>query len=226
MGKASQRKKQAQALRRDRPHLIAKALEQVEVLHVLGSSFDAGHRVVGYPLATTIRVLVHDTGTSHALLAQLGALATMPFLDTSLPINPHNLLPHGGLVLMRMTAGIGSEWVPRKEVPESTPGAEPRNVPFQQWWNTDVMKDSGATLWSRTRMVRSIANKEGGAHIDPTQPVDVRAIEEENSMGWTYHDPVVGDQPMSHGPLMPSIRQIAHEVELSVREHLASVGGS
>jgi len=68
-------------------------------------------------------------------------------------------------------------------------------------------------------MVLSIANKEGGAHIDPTQPLDIRAIEEENSMGWTYQDPIVKDQPASNGPLLPSIRQIAYELELSITKY-------
>lgn len=219
MGKASQKKKRHQAQRRARPELIGKVREQQSLLRVLGGSFDCGNPVIGFSLATTIRVLVHDTATSHALLGQLGELASMSFLDTSLPINPKNLLPHGGLVLMRMTTGSGTEWLPRKDVPESAPGAEPREASFTSWWNTDLMKDSGGVLWSRRRMVMMIANKEGGAHLDPTQPVDIRAIEVENSMGWTHHDPIAGDQPMLNGPLMPSVRQIAHELELSLSRH-------
>ncbi len=222
VGRASHRKKEMQAQRRDRPDLIRKVREQVDLLRLLGETFDGGQRVVGYPLATTIRVLVHDTGRSHALLALLGELSTMPFPDTSAPIDPSNLLAQGGLVLKKMTVGTGMEWVPRSEVPVPAPGAEPRDVPFRSWWDTDVMKDSSGTLWSRSRVVLSVANKEGGAHVDPAQPVDVRAIEEENSMGWTYHDPIIGDQPMSRGPLMPSIRQIAYELEQSITRRLVS----
>jgi hypothetical protein len=215
-----------QSQQRDRPQLIEKIRQQAELLRVLGAQFGAGHRVLGYPLATTIRVLVHDTNSSHALLAQLGELTAMPFTDTSLPVSPDNMLPsHGGLVLMKMITGTGIEWVPRAEIPPA-PGAEPRDTQFAPWWNTDVMRDSHGTLWSRRRMVLTIANKEGGAHIDPAQPVDVRAIEEENSMGWTYHDPINGDQPMSRGPLMPSIRQIAYELEQSITRHLASELGA
>jgi hypothetical protein len=212
-----------QAQRRERPALIRKVKDQVQLLHVLGEAFDSGHRVVAYPLATAIRVLVHDTAKSHVLLAQIGEITKMQFLDTSLPINPRNLLKsHSGLALIKMTSGIGIEWVPRNEVPVPTPGAEPRDVPFKLWWETDNTSDSEGTLWSRRRMVLDIANKEGGAHIDPAQPLDIQAIEEENSMGWTYHDPIVSDQPMSNGPLMPSIRQIAYELEMSITKHLAS----
>lgn len=222
MGRASRRKRQAQGQRRDRPALIEKLKDQVQLLRVLGDSFDSGTRVVGYPLATTIRILVHQTQSSDALLAQMGELSKMRFLDTSLPINPQNLLKsHGGLVLMKMTSGTGVEWVPRKEVPPM-PSAPPRQVPFRSWWDSDVTRDSAGNLWSRRSMVLSVANKEGGAHIDPSQPLDIRAIEEENSMGWTYRDSLVTDQPASNGPLLPSIRQVAYELELSIIERLSS----
>jgi hypothetical protein len=222
VGRASRAKQQAQAQRRNRTELIEKIREQVQVLDVLGEQFDAGHRVMGYPLATTIRVLVHDTNQSHALLAQVGELTKMPFINTSAPINPRNLLmAHGGLVIMRIAAGTGSTWVPRVGLPPA-PDAQPHDVQFAPWWNTDVMRDSDSTLWSRKRMVLAIANKEGGAHIDPEQPVDVRAIEEENSMGWTYRDPIKDDQPISEGPLLPSMRQIAYELEHSIVRHLAA----
>lgn len=227
MGKSSNRKKERAAQRRDRPHLLTKVGEQRKILRALAEIYDAGNTVIGYPLSTTIRVLVHDTPNSHALLAQTGDLATMRFVDTSLPINPRNLLSHGGLVIMRTTVGLGASWVPRLAVPgPPVPGAEPRDTTFGIWWTEPVMKDHNGASWSRSRMVMAIANKEGGAHIDPTQPVDVRAIEEENSMGWRYHDPIVGDEAMSSGPLMPSIRQIAHELEVSITRRFGSDIGS
>jgi hypothetical protein len=222
VGRSSRKKDQARAERRHRPALLQKLKDQLELLHMLGDAFDSGTRVVGYPLATTVRVLVHQTATSHALLAQLGELHKMRFLDTALPIDPRNLLQaHGGLVLMKMTSGTGIEWVPRKEVPPM-PRAQPQEVPFRSWWEGNVTRDGEGTLWSRRRMVLSIANIEGGAHIDPTQPLDIRAIEEENSMGWTYNDSLVSDQPASNGPLLPSIRQVAYEVEESIMNHLSS----
>lgn len=67
------------AYSRNRADLIGKVREQVELLRLLSATFDSSHRVAAYPLSTTIRVLVHDTTRSHALLAQLGELATMQF---------------------------------------------------------------------------------------------------------------------------------------------------
>ncbi len=212
-----------QAYSRDRADLIRKVREQVELLHVLGATFDSGHRVAAYPLATSIRVLVHDTTRSHALLAQLGELSTMQFRDTSLPMDMSGpIKTNGGLVILTKTAEGDAVWAPLWEAPAPASAAEPRDIAFQPWWGNNVLSNSQGTLWSRRRMVLAIANQEGGAHIDPSQPVDVRAIEEENSMGFGYSDPIAGDRPMSTGPLLPAIRQVAYELEQSITTQLSS----
>lgn len=212
-----------QAYRRDRADLMRKVREEVELLRVLGATFDSGHRVAAYALATTIRVLVHDTTSSHALLAQLGELSTMQFRDTSLPMDlsgPINT--NGGLVLLTKRTDGDAAWAPLCEAPTPASAPRPRDIAFQPWWGNDVLSDSQGTRWSRRRMVLAIANQEGGAHIDPSQPVDVHAIEEENSMGFGYSDPIAGDRPMSTGPLLSAIRQIAYELEQSISGHLSS----
>jgi hypothetical protein len=179
-------------------------------MKVLGDAFDTGHHVLAYSLATATRVLVHDSARSrsNSLLAQAQLLDQLDFHDTSLALNPSNLMPqHSGLVVARITMGVGSKWVPRKSVgPPPAPGAEPRAVPFKDWWTMPVVRDSGGRTWSREEMVLDIANKEGGAHVDPKQPLDVQAIEAENSMAFRHRDPIVGDRPMENGPLLPSIR--------------------
>lgn len=219
MGKASKRKQERRqvrkTVRRPTAELTRKLEEQRHLLKVLGKSFDEGQRVVAFSLAVCIRVLVHETQASRSLLGQLNLLNQIKFVDTSAPLMPGNLLSEAGLVIMQMTMGRGSEWVPRKVAP-AHPGAVPRPVSFGHWWRTDNTKDFNGKLWNRGRMVLDVANKEGGGHIDPDQPLDLRQIEEENSMGWTHHDPLAGTVPMLNGPLLPSIRQIAYELELTL----------
>jgi hypothetical protein len=41
-------------------------------------------------------------------------------------------------------------------------------------------------------------------------------------MGWKYVDPVKGDVPMREGPLLPSIREIAYELEHSIARGLGA----
>jgi len=195
--------------------------QQVSLLHDLGETYDNGHPAMGLPLAVAIRVLVHDTARSHALLQLLGELTQMVFIDTSLPINPNNLMPnHTGLVLTKVTVGTGIEWVPRLDTPSFT---TLRETTFAEWWRTDLMKSGSGALWSRHSIVTDVANKEGGAHVDPDQPLDIQAIEDQNSMGMTYYDPFLGNEiTMQQGPMLPSVRQIAYELETSIYNHFGS----
>src|SRR5947209_20532997 len=97
----------------------------------LGAAFDAGRVVAALPLATAVRVLVHDTGGSHSVLGQLGIKAKLRYVNTAPPIDSANLLPTPGLVLTAVTAG-GSSWTaplgmvrPRGPFPP---------LPFDEWW--------------------------------------------------------------------------------------------
>ena len=140
-------------------------------------------------------------------------------------INPANLLPmHNGLVVMKMAAGVGSSWAPRLEVGLSPGPANNPTLKFDRWWRRMVVvRDARRATWTRERLVLDLANKEGGAHYDPTRPEDLKALEDDNSMGWTHSDPIVGsDQPMLNGPLLPSVRQIAFELQLSTQRHFGN----
>lgn len=89
----------------------------------------------------------------------------MQFTDTAEPLNPANLLPTPGLVMMKLVVGGESSYVAPLEMlspPRINPPAD-----FEPWWNKDVTKDKDGNLWSRKSFVLTLANKEGGAHVDP-----------------------------------------------------------
>ena len=202
---------------RELSDLQRKLRAQVDLLATLGEVFDGGRPVAALPLAVTIRVLVHDTSRSHGLLHQLGLVSGLRFSDTALHINPRNLFPTIGLTMMNMTTGPGLDWVaPLDDL--SPPRIHPP-VPFNHWWNTPVVKDQMGNTWSRRDLVLHLANREGGAHIDPDAPDEaLRALEEDNSVGWTFIDPVVGEGvAMLNGPIPPSVRQIAHELHRTLK---------
>ncbi len=224
MGEASRAKKARREQLRSRPELLRNLAQQHQILVRLGKVFDDGVAVASLPLSVAVRVLVHDTSRSHALLVQLNERTRMRFIDSALPMSPTNLMTaHNGLVILKMTAGSGSSWAPRVEVGASPAVAGNQPLPFDTWWRRAVVvRDTRLAAWTRERLVLDIANKEGGAHIDPMRPEDLKALEDDNSMGWTHSDPLAGaDQPMLNGPLLPSVRQIAHELQLSLEEHLA-----
>ena len=217
MGKASSVKKARRATLRDRPRLIAALRNQHRSLRELGASYDSGWEDSALLLAVVVRVLCHDTSQSTSLLEQLGEKTSMRFKDTAWHSPPGNLLPTNGLVLQQMTAGTGLRHV--APVAMERPFANP-DLPFEAWWTSPIGVDGAHVTWTRKKFILTAANQEGGAHIDPMQELDVRALEEENSMGWTFSDPWVGtDQPALNGPLLPSIRQISYELQRTLEGH-------
>lgn len=217
MGTKSNRKKARRTVLRTQPALVSKLREQLELLQLYGEHFDAGRKVAAYPLAICVRVLVHQTARSNSLLTQLGLQSTMRFVDTSLHFIPGNLLvAHPGLSVLGMTMGVGSSWVPRHAAQADQPNS-PQT--FKLWWDSPVLRDARGQTWSRARIVLDVANKEGGGHLDPEQPFDLKQLEEDNSMGWTHSDPIVGeDQPMLNGPLLSSVRQVAYELQVTLEK--------
>ncbi len=69
-----------------------------------------------------------------------------------------------------------------------------------------------------------VANREGGAHVDPLRDEDLRQLEEENTMGFTFSDPLAGaDQPYLNGPTLPSVRQVAYKLQTTLEDELGDI---
>jgi hypothetical protein len=76
--------------------------EQLRFLASSGRAFDQGELSESKRIALVIRVLVHDTGASHSLLAQLGIKDTLAWADSAPVIdNDPNIVGRSpGLTLM------------------------------------------------------------------------------------------------------------------------------
>src|SRR5689334_22592559 len=64
--------------------------------------YDSGYGGEAKRIATSIRVLVHDTAASHSLLEQLGYKQTLQFLSLALPNKQYNLGPYHGLLNIKL----------------------------------------------------------------------------------------------------------------------------
>lgn len=211
------------AYKRERDELIHELREQVAFLRRSSESFDEGYEGEGRRLATVIRVLLHDRGRSRSLLEQLDVKNDMQFLDTAIPINPNNLLPTPGLLMMQFDSGPeggGGRYVPRLE------DGSPRTVgqaplSFSSWWGRPVAKDGRGEEFSRCDFVLTVANKDGGAHVDPSLDMSYAALTRDNSMGWVYSsDSSEAEVRLGGNVAFASVRQIAFEVEQSLQRDL------
>ena len=84
--------------------------EGVHFLRVSAAAFDQGFEAEAKRLATTIRVLVHDTKNQKSLLHQLNLKHKLRMHNTARPFDPTNPLMHQGLVILKVEAGRRPEW--------------------------------------------------------------------------------------------------------------------
>jgi len=157
-------------------------------------------------LAAAIRVLVHDTTNSRSLMGQLGR-QNMLFLDTSAPRDPNTVLTYTGISAMDVTPQ-GPRYVAALD--ELPPAFSGRYVGFDQWWNTVIFVDEAKRETTRKDLILAVANKDGGAHVDPVLDEKYACLSRRNSLAWRYCGPN-GDLPLD-GPQLAAARQIAHEV--------------
>lgn len=169
------------------------------------ASFDEGFEDEAGRLAVVVRVLVHDTRSSHSLLGQLSQ-KSVPFFDGSLPPAAGNLSSYGGLVQI---VGGGSKHGRLLPVLDHAP-IQRGLVPFDDWWTTPVFtRPSGAPL-SRKEIILTAANQDGGAHVDPALDEDYEALQNGDYLGWQSIDQH-GARKID-GAEKAAIRQIAHEI--------------
>ncbi len=167
-------------------------------------------------LAVVIRVLVHDTSNSKSLLSLLNK-KNIKFYDSALPYNPRNLAPYNGLTMMRLSTSEGASYVaPLNDGPPTR--SRTKKLAFNTWWNgMFVIKDKDGTTLTRKDLVLNTVNTDGGAHVDPKLNIAYANLSRFNSLGWKVFRNDIEDD-FKNSPVIPSIRQIAHEVLKTLKD--------
>jgi hypothetical protein len=183
---------------------------QVHFIRKSCADFDRGDVDEATRLATPIVNIVFDKGTHTSLLTQLNQ-KEIEFVDTATPDQPGNLIAYSGLYATFMGVGV----IDLK--PHLDDGlVPPRLVDFDHWWNTPVFNDRKETVFSRGDLLRFVRDTDGGAHIDPDLHEGYARLAKEKSDGWTMTVNGVEVKPKT-GPDQASLRQIAHEVMLTLK---------
>jgi hypothetical protein len=190
--------------------LVAALQAQVGFLRSSSATFDAGNEDEALRLATTTRVLVHQTGQSHALLQQLGLLDTLQFLDTAVDTSvKQTVLPNGRIQLTQtMSPGLLAGITIGKLVP-LLGGEQSPSVPFLDWWTRELVPSTATTpAISRRWLVTTMANQAGGAHVDPKIDAHLLAFIA-NRVGMNIES---ASPPIRNSVAKVAMRQIAHEL--------------
>lgn len=203
--------------------LLGHLADQIRFLISSSNSYDNGFLGEAKRLAGVVRILLHDTKSSTSLLTQLGK-KDIGFYDTASDYDPRNVLTHWGLLIIRLTTGIGAEYVaPLDNLPPSR--VREGKASFNEWWNKIVFKDSTGNIFTRWDLIKTLANKEGGAHVDPNLNEAYVNLSKYNSLGWKSMAGRGGIKIETEmgNPVLPSMRQIAHEVIKTLRDEFPNL---
>jgi hypothetical protein len=178
----------------------------IQALELSSRLFDRGFEGEANRLAAAIRVLVHDTSSSKSLLGQLGQ-KSIQFYETSVPRDPRTIMTYSGLTAIDQTPE-GAKYVAVLDM--LPPGCPPRWVSFDEWWNGVIFVDQKGSETNRKDLILAVANKDGGAHVDPVLNGKYADLSRRNSLAWRFYGPR-GDAPLE-SPEKATIRQITHEI--------------
>jgi hypothetical protein len=182
--------------------------EQIGFLERSCVSFDDGYTDEAKRMAVTVRVLLHDTANSHSLFQQLGyknymLINTCPALKDP----PPGRIFQAGLAIPSLKG-----YIPRCEIPAKT--EFPVWLGFRFWWNNAVIKTVDRT-YSRRELVLLLANKEGGAHVNPSITAHYEILKSQGSGVVSFKE---GEDPI---PMTKEehvcLRQITHELLESLK---------
>lgn len=205
--------------------LLAHLRDQINFMIASAISFDNGFEGEAKRLAIAIRILVHDTSRSTALLTQLRKMDIL-FYDSASVFDSRNLLPSNCLTMLRFSKKEGKDMVGDYVAPlnDLSPARNKnKKVGFSRWWNrTTMYKEKEGNEFTRRDLVLTVADKEGGAHIDPKLDKAYAKLSRFNALGWKVY--AQGEaRDFRNSPVLPSVRQIAHEVLKTLRDGVADL---
>lgn len=201
---------------------LNEALEQqLSFLQNSCKLFDSGEEHEAIRIAAIIRILVHDTAKSKSLFSQLSLKEHINFIDSASPFGPVAIGDlHEGRQVFAVSGMPGLFAIsPTRQgvrlVPQLQMGLYAKGqTDFNDWWNKECIPGNEAVRHSRKWLIIQMANKEGGAHVDPEISKGYSHLKV-SDMGMTVH--ANGVEGFINSPANVSVRQIAWEIFESLK---------
>lgn len=204
----------ATLIKQSKDELLKHLEEQFQFIFLSSISFDKGCLAEAKRLATCLRTLLQDTNKSVSLLRQLD-MKNIDFYDTA---GTYNTKIHWTAYHPLASVLYGEGSIPKYFAPlDSVPKENIKWIPFTEWWNKKVIVDSSKNKFSRERLLRYVANQDGGAHVDPSLDEKYYQLSRKNALGEKYFKN--GKWFDMERPELASIRQMAHEVQTTLLKH-------
>ncbi len=203
--------------------------EQVSFLHDACKNYDQGNFAQSKMISNIIRTLVKDPEIINrrtrtiSLLTHLGKKDTMKFYNTGFEAKNAKLNVNlVGIVTVPTKLPTISKQFDNIFLPllDTSSQVDVKWLSFQEWWNSEVIvveTESTTNIFTRNRIVMTMAEQDGGTHVDKKKQVDKEYLELATAAkSYFYHvDPNGNESPVvyMHYAL---VRQIAHELLISL----------
>lgn len=194
-------------------------------------------------IAKSLRVLLHDHGTSRSLFAQLNLKST-PFFATPALVKIPNVKQPGAVLVKYTGSGwvgpgvadnsMTARWMPQyyfagiRDISDKSSRILPRRMPFIEWWTESVLW-SGSDRSSRAEIVLALCNELGGAHAAERLTLKTANLlsNEQAINGAAVAVSICGKSIIATNTNYDAVvRQIAYEVQRTVQKNFQKQIGS
>lgn len=183
--------------------------EQVYLLNKACENYDNGDKLEIINIGIRLRVMLHETQNSTSLFTHLGINDIMMY-NVATTNNPNNLFPETNLVSV-----VFNEHMRYKH---KTEFSNPRKLNFKEWWDSKIILSEGEKKFTRKNLILNLVHSDGGAHVDSRIDSDYKSFKDNeatNLIGFVGNNNVLEDKDL----IYTSIRAIAHEVLLTLKDH-------
>ncbi|MBY0004046.1 hypothetical protein H7K05_01825 [Priestia aryabhattai] len=199
---------------------IQHLIEQYDYLLTSIRGFDTKKKLhEAKRMATTVRVLVHDTKHSTSILTHLRRKNIL-FCNSS--IKEKMTQPDGSIIINPMQKPMYYEEVDLNGV-QIYPNLDSNKhnesfITFDYWWNKDIILENGkGDKFTRKDIVLALSNKDGGAHVDVELTKSYGELTRGVSTGETFQKGTQLPEPIKN-PHLYTMRQITYEVITTLNE--------
>lgn len=195
----SEQSNESTKIKLNKEQLIEHLKIQIKLLQSSSKQYDSGLEESAIQIATILRTLLENSG----LLSTLKWRKHIRYFNTAIPYSDTNLLTHSGLTCMKISNSCF----------EYKPHYDSNFIGFfdyKDWISETVISDGKGNRFTRRKLYKLVADKDGGAHVDEDIPIEYNQLKNENSMNWEMTTPFGSISPNS--VIYASLRQIAYEL--------------
>lgn len=190
----------------NRTELMEQLVAQANFLQASATAYDSGFKDEAKRMAVSLRILFFSKNKNKSLIDQIDGNDMLYYLSTATPYSENNLLTHAGLLHIFLSSDSGGTLY----APLSKDNSFHKWRLFSDWWNEVVIKDKKGTTYTREELILTTADKDGGAHVDPTISDAFASLKSGKGIGWENHR-CGKSHPVEVNVAYESIRQITYE---------------